>query len=106
MSALGIGLFLGAYVIQMLAFPEYLDRRYLLRYQKIKDGCASFRKMLAPFIIIGFLGVAFIPDRSTVAAMIVVPAISANQSIQNISKGALQWAEEFIQEQLNPKKEK
>lgn len=106
MSALGIGFFLVAYVIQMLAFPEYLDRRELERYQKIKDGCTSFRKMLAPFIIIGFLGVAFIPDRSTVAAMIVVPAITSNVQVQNISKSALLWAEQYIQDQLNPKKEK
>lgn len=104
--ALGISLFLIAYVIQMVAFPEYRDRRELEAYKQIKDGCASFRKMLAPFIILSFLGVTFIPDRSTVAAMIVVPAISNNESIQNISKGALQWAEQFIQEQLNPKKEK
>ena len=76
------------------------------KYRKFAQVVNKVNKYLGPIVFAAFLGVAFLPSRSTVAAMIVVPAISANQSIQNISKGALQWAEQFIQEQLNPKKEK
>lgn len=36
--------------------------------------------------------------------MIVVPAIVNNENIQNISKNTLQWAEEYIKDQLQTKK--
>lgn len=76
------------------------------QYHKVAEVVNRLNKYLGPIVFVAFMGLAFLPSRSTVAAMIVVPAISANQSIQNISKGALQWAEQYIQEQLNPKKEK
>lgn len=62
-------------------------------------------KILGAFICVVLLN-TFLPNQKTIAAMIVVPAIVNNENIQNISKGALQWAEQYIQEQLNPKKEK
>ena len=76
----------------------------LKAYSKIKFVTDKTNKLLGPIVLVAFLGSTFLPSRSTVAAMIVVPAISANQSIQNISKSALQWAEQYIQEQLNPRK--
>lgn len=96
-------------VINLVKAVSYCDAEttYELKaYSKIKFVTDKTNKLLGPIVFAAFLGVAFLPSRSTVAAMIVVPAISANQSIQNISKGALQWAEQYIQEQLNPKKEK
>lgn len=96
-------------VINLVKAVSYCDAEttYELKaYSKIKFVTDKTNKLLGPIVFAAFLGVAFLPNRSTVAAMIVVPAISANQSIQNISKGALQWAEQYIQEQLNPKKEK
>lgn len=75
-------------------------------YNKVKLVTNRTNKVLGPIVFAAFLGVAFLPSRSTVAAMIIIPAVSNNAQVQNISKGALQWAEQFIQEQLNPKKEK
>ena len=96
-------------VINLVKAVSYCDAEttYELKaYSKIKFVTDKTNKLLGPIVLVAFLGSTFLPSRSTVAAMIVVPAISANQSIQNISKGALQWAEQYIQEQLNPKKEK
>lgn len=93
-------------IIKAISYCDSSTYYELETYNKVKLVVDKTNKVLGPIVFVAFLGVAFLPSRSTVAAMIVVPAISANQSIQNISKGALQWAEQFIQEQLNPKKEK
>lgn len=34
-----------------------------------------------------------------------IPAVTNNVQVQNISKVALQWAEQYIQEQLRPNRE-
>lgn len=94
-------------VINLVKAVSYCDAEttYELKaYSKIKFVTDKTNKLLGPIVFVAFLGSTFLPSRSTVAAMIVVPAISANQSIQNISNGALQWAEQYIQEQLNPRK--
>lgn len=94
-------------VINLVKAVSYCDAETtyeLEAYSKIKFVTDKTNKLLGPIVFAAFLGVAFLPSRSTVAAMIVVPTISANQSIQNISKSALQWAEQYIQEQLNPRK--
>lgn len=93
-------------IIKAVSYCDSSTYYELKTYNKVKLVTDKTNKVIGPIVFVAFLGVAFLPSRSTVAAMIVVPAISANQSIQNISKGALQWAEQFIQEQLNPKKEK
>lgn len=108
----GLTLFLGGIALVLMNIIKAVsycdtDTNYELKaYNKLKLVVDKTNKVLGPIVFAAFLGVVFLPSRSTVAAMIVVPAISANQSIQNISKGALQWAEQYIQEQLNPKKEK
>lgn len=93
-------------IIKAVSFCDSSTTYELETYNKVKLVTDKTNKVIGSIVFVAFLGVAFLPSRSTVAAMIVVPAISANQSIQNISKGALQWAEQYIQEQLNPKKEK
>lgn len=93
-------------IIKAVSFCDSSTTYELKTYNKVKLVTDKTNKVIGPIVFAAFLGVAFLPSRSTVATMIVVPAISANQSIQNISKGALQWAEQYIQEQLNPKKEK
>lgn len=93
-------------IIKAVSFCDSSTTYELEVYNKVKLVTDKTNKVIGLIVFVAFLGVAFLPSRSTVAAMIVVPAISANQSIQNISKGALQWAEQYIQEQLNPKKEK
>lgn len=45
-------------------------------------------------------GKILIPSQKTVAAMILIPAAINNVEIQSISKGALQWADQYIQKQL------
>lgn len=108
----GLTLFLGGIALVLMNIIKAVsycdaDTNYELKaYNKLKLVVDKTNKVLGPIVFVAFLEVVFLPSRSTVAAMIVVPAISANQSIQNISKGALQWAEQYIQEQLNPKKEK
>lgn len=62
-------------------------------------------KILGAFICVVLLN-TFLPNQKTIAAMIVVPAIVNNENIQNISKNTLQWAEEYIKDQLQTKKEK
>lgn len=93
-------------IIKAVSFCDSSTTYELKIYNKVKLVTDKTNKVIGPIVFAAFLGVAFLPSRSTVAAMIVIPAISANQSIQNISKGALQWVEQYIQEQLNPKKEK
>lgn len=60
-------------------------------------------KILGAFICVLLLN-TFLPNQKTIAAMIVVPAIVNNENIQNISKNTLQWAEEYIKDQLQTKK--
>ncbi len=60
-------------------------------------------KILGAFICVVLLN-TFLPNQKTIAAMIVVPAIVNNENIQNISKNTLQWAEEYIKDQLQTKK--
>ena len=76
------------------------------QYKKFEFVVNKLNKFLAPIVFVAFLGTLFLPSRSTVAAMIVIPAITNNENVQNISKSALQWAEEYIKDQLQTKKEK
>ena len=55
-------------------------------------------------VLCAFLLNVFLPNQKTIAAMIVVPAIANNENIQHISKYTLQWAEEYIKDQLQTKK--
>ena len=100
MFVFGLALFLLAYAIQGMSFPDYESTKEYGRYGKIKEGCISFRKRCVPFIFAGFLGIVITPSRNTVAAMIVIPAITNNAQVQNISQGALRWAEQYIENQL------
>lgn len=74
------------------------------KYRKFAQVVNKVNKYLGPIVFVAFLGVAFLPSRSTVAAMIVIPAVTNNVQVQNISKGALQWAEEYVKDQLQTKK--
>ena len=93
-------------LIKVISYCDASTTYELEAYNKLKLVTDKTNKVLGPIVFAAFLGVAFLPSRSTVAAMIVVPAITSNVQVQNISKGALQWAEQYLQEQLNPKKEK
>ena len=111
-GACGLTLFLGGIalvVMNIIKAVFYCDSStyYELKtYNKVKLVTDKTNKVIGPIVFAAFLGVAFLPSRSTVAAMIVVPAIVNNENIQNISKNTLQWAEEYIKDQLQTKKEK
>ena len=90
-------------VINLVKAVSYCDAEttYELKaYSKIKFVTDKTNKLLGPIVFIAFLGSTFLPSRSTVAAMIVLPAITNNTQVQNISQGALRWAEEYIKNQL------
>ena len=91
-------------LVKVVSYCDAETTYELKAYSKIKFVTDKTNKLLGSIVFVAFLGSTFLPSRSTVAAMIVVPAISANQSIQNISNGALQWAEEYIKDQLQTKK--
>lgn len=90
-------------VINLVKAVSYCDAEttYELKaYSKIKFVTDKTNKLLGPIVFVAFLGSTFLPSRSTVAAMIVVPAITNNAQVQNISRSALRWAEEYIKNQL------
>ena len=102
----GLTSFLGGIalvVINLVKAVSYCDAEttYELKaYSKIKFVTDKTNKLLGPIVFVAFLGSTFLPSRSTVAAMIVVPAITNNAQVQNISHSALRWAEEYIKNQL------
>lgn len=90
-------------VINLVKAVSYCDAEttYELKtYNKVKLVTDKTNKLLGPIVFVAFLGSTFLPSRSTVAAMIVVPAITNNAQVQNISHSALRWAEEYIKNQL------
>jgi hypothetical protein len=91
-------------IIKAASFCDSSTYYELKIYNKVKLVTDKTNKVIGPIVFAAFLGVAFLPSRSTVAAMIVVPAIVNNENIQNISKNTLQWAEEYIKDQLQTKK--
>lgn len=109
-SVCGLTLFLGGIaliimnIIKAVSFCDSSTTYELKTYNKVKLVTDKTNKVLGPIVFAAFLGAAFLPSRSTVAAMIVVPAIVNNENIQHISKYTLQWAEEYIKDQLQTKK--
>lgn len=104
--ACAITLFLGGIalvlmnIIKAVSFCDSSTYYELETYNKVKLVVDKTNKVLSPIVFAAFLGVVFLPSRSTVAAMIVVPAITNNAQVQNISHSALRWAEEYIKNQL------
>lgn len=105
-GACGLTLFLGGIalvfmnIIKAVSYCDSSTYYELETYDKVKLVVDKTNRVLAPIVFVAFLGVAFLPSRSTVAAMIVVPAVVNNTQVQNISQGALRWAEEYIKNQL------
>ena len=102
----GLTLFLGGIaliimnIIKAVSFCDSSTTYELKTYNKVKLVTDKTNKVLGPIVFAALLGAAFLPSRSTVAAMIVVPAVVNNTQVQNISQGALRWAEEYIKNQL------
>lgn len=87
-------------IIKAVSFWDSSTTYELKTYNKVKLVVDKTNKVLGPIVFAAFLGAAFLPSRSTVAAMIVLPAITNNAQVQNISHSALRWAEEYIKNQL------
>ena len=87
-------------IIKAVSFCDSSTTYELKTYNKVKLVIDKTNKVLGPIVFAAFLGAMFLPSRSTVAAMIVLPAITNNAQVQNISQGALRWAEEYIKNQL------
>ena len=105
-SICGLTLFFGGIALVVMNIVKVVsycdaDTNYELEtYDKVKLVVDKTNKVLGPIVFAAFLGAMFLPSRSTVAAMIVLPAITNNAQVQNISLGALRWAEEYIKNQL------
>ena len=87
-------------IIKAVAYCDADSTYELKAYERIKLITNKINKVLGPIVSFCFLGLVLIPSRSTVAAMIVIPAFTNNAQVQNISQGALRWAEEYIKNQL------
>lgn len=91
-------------VIKTIGYVNVSNNDYsdyaIKEYRKFRYLTNRLNRVFGPIVFVAFLGVIFIPSRSTVAAMIVIPAVTNNAQVQNISQGALRWAEEYIKNQL------
>jgi len=104
-----IGVFGGAAlliinVIKTIGYVNVSNNDYgdcvIRDYRRFRYLTNRLNRVFGPIVLVAFLVTTFIPSRSTVAAMIVLPAITNNTQVQNISQGALRWAEEYIKNQL------
>lgn len=97
---------LGFFIVFALLFAR-IGTAIIESEETNEKFCRWFNPMM-PKILGAFICVVlfntFLPNQKTIAAMIVVPAIVNNENIQNISKNTLQWAEEYIKDQLQTKK--
>ena len=87
-------------LVKVVSYCDAETTYELKAYSKIKFVTDKTNKLLGSIVFVAFLGSTFLPSRSTVAAMIVVPAITNNAQVQNISHSALRWAEEYIKNQI------
>lgn len=93
--------------VNLIKSTEYYSactEHSIKQYHKVAEVVNRLNKYLGPIVFVAFMGLAFLPSRSTVAAMIVVPAIANNAQVRNISQDALRWAEEYIKDQLQTEK--
>ena len=67
-------------LVKVVSYCDAETTYELKAYSKIKFVTDKTNKLLGSIVFVAFLGSTFLPSRSTVAAMIVVPAISANQT--------------------------
>lgn len=59
----------------------------------------AFKKCLWCFCISVAL-IIFVPSKTTIAGMIVVPAVANNAEVKNISSNLLKWAEVYLNDLL------
>ncbi|WP_462391135.1 hypothetical protein [Parasutterella excrementihominis] len=96
-----------AVVIGILGFLFATSFFLMLPGSPLEDDRPSLLRRLR-ILAITFLALlllrTFIPTQKTMAAMIVVPAVINNVEVQSISKGAIQWADQYVQKKLKEEK--
>ena len=67
-------------IIKAIAYCDADSTYELKAYERIKLITNKINKVLGPIVLFCFLGLMLIPSRSTVAAMIVIPAFTKHLS--------------------------
>lgn len=65
----------------------------------------AFKKCLW-CVCISVVVTIFVPSKTTIAGMIVVPAVANNAEVKNISSNLLKWAEVYLNDLLEEKTQK
>ena len=60
---------------------------------------------IKPIFLLSLAILVFTPSKTTIAEMIILPAVVNNEHVQNISENALKWADSYIQELVAKEKE-
>ena len=68
--------------------------------------CFRMTKLISPFFVIFFLAGVLTPNAKTVAAMILIPAIANNETVQNEASEIYQLAKDGLRELVKPEPKK
>jgi len=101
LSLISFGILMMVRSILVCSIYDHEDKK---RYDDYLQFYNKVIKIICPVIVFSFLSSILLPSKSTVAAMVVVPAVVNNEQIQNISKDVLMWAEAYIKKQLETEK--
>lgn len=101
LSLISFGILMMVRSILVCSIYDHEDKK---RYDDYLQFYNKVIKIICPVIVFSFLSSILLPSKSTVAAMVVVPAVVNNEQIQNISKDVLRWAEAYIKKQLETEK--
>lgn len=101
LSLISFGILMMIRSILVCSIYDHEDKK---RYDDYLQFYNKVIKIICPVIVFSFLSSILLPSKSTVAAMVVVPAVVNNEQIQNISKDVLMWAEAYIKKQLETEK--
>lgn len=101
LSLISFGILMLVRSILVCSIYDHEDKK---RYDDYLQFYNKVIKIICPVIVFSFLSSILLPSKSTVAAMVVVPAVVNNEQIQNISKDVLMWAEAYIKKQLETEK--
>lgn len=69
------------------------------------DKVEGTMNKIKPIFLLSLAILVFTPSKTTIAEMIILPAVVNNEHVQNISENALKWADSYIQELVAKEKE-
>lgn len=70
----------------------------------VSKRCAWFAKLMVTIFAIGVLGATFVPPTKTAAAMVVLPAIVNNPTVQHETGDLYKLAKQALQNAVAPEK--